>query len=328
MRLTSRNDHWTTLLASTLLVLWMVPAAKAQAPTSFQAATDRIIYNVGEQVKLRMVSPSPESDHPGYLFSVSYAGDTKPVADGLVLGDAGFPPLLWAVPADARTGRYEIGLRVQDPASRKVIQDIPRIASFVVTRQVVQILSVTVDRTYYTSGDAIGCTVGIENRSDRLLEGLRLEFSERYWPWIVQQRDRVGTDIEKLQNEITLKPHESTGIINPRCAVARKVDQPATEQFSAVVWDRDRKNVYAIAITPLVFVNPPGVTAPQPYPGQYIYPSLEKLNISTYRQFHPESYGADAIKFDTRHTMYPSGAHQSHRHRVAPGLRTRASDRP
>ena len=98
------------------------------------------------------------------------------------------------MPLDARTGRYEIDLRVQDPDSQQVIQDIPRICSFVVHRQVIQIVSAEVAEPYYTSGDAIGCSVKIENLSGRPLQGLRLEFSERYWPWIVQQtgarRDR------------------------------------------------------------------------------------------------------------------------------------------
>ena len=50
------------------------------------------------------------------------------------------------------------------------------------------------------------------------------------------------------------------------------------------------------------------MTAPRSYPGQFIYPSLDKVNTSDYRQFRSASYGADAIKFDTRHTLYPSGA--------------------
>jgi LmbE family N-acetylglucosaminyl deacetylase len=75
-----------------------------------------------------------------------------------------------------------------------------------------------------------------------------------------------------------------------------------------VVWDHDRKNVLAIAFTPLVFINPAGVVAPRPYPAQYIYPSLDAVNTSNYRHFHAEPLGASAIRFDTHHTQFPSGA--------------------
>jgi len=304
-------------LAALLAVAWSgwAPSLKlnARPQASLQAVTDRIAYNAGDQVRLRIIFPSPQAEQPQvrYLFAVRYAGEAKPVAEGLVLGSAeGASPgyrLLWKAPLDARAGRYEIDMRGEDPRSHQVIQDIPRICSFVVHRQVIQIVSAEVAEPYYTSGDAIGCSVKIENLSGRTLSGLRLEFSERYWPWIVQQRERVGSDITKLQNEITLKPHQRTAINASRCTVAKNVDQPTIKQYAAVVWDHDRKNVYAIAFTPLVFVNPPGVDAPRPYPLQYLYPSLGAVNTSSYRHFHPEPPGAGAIQFETHHTQFPSG---------------------
>ena len=253
----------------------------ARPQASLQAVTDQITYNTGDQVRLRIIfpSPQPEQTQVRYFFTVRYVGEGKPVVDGLVLGSTEGSSqnyrLLWKVPLDAQAGRYEIDMQGQDPGSHQVIQDIPRICSFVVHRQVIQIVSAEVAQPYYTSGDTIGCSVKLENLGGRPLEGLRLEFSERYWPWIVQQTERVGTDITKLQNEITLKPHQRTGINSSSCAVAKNVDQPTIKQYAAVVWDHDRKNVYAIAFTPLVFVNPPGVVAPRPYPPQFVYPSLE-----------------------------------------------------
>jgi LmbE family N-acetylglucosaminyl deacetylase len=41
---------------------------------------------------------------------------------------------------------------------------------------------------------------------------------------------------------------------------------------------------------------------------QYVYPSLDKVDTSSYRHFHPESLGAGAIRFETQHTMYVSGS--------------------
>jgi LmbE family N-acetylglucosaminyl deacetylase len=309
-------------LAALLAVAWFgwAPSLNlnARPPASLQAVTERITYNVGEEVWLRMIPSSPQAIRTlgSYLFAVRYEGEEKPVLDGVTLGsnerDAASPStsyrLLWKVPLEARAGRYEVDVHVQNPNSREVIQEIPHICSFVVHRQVIQIVSAEIAQPYYTSGDMIGCNVRIENLSERPLQGLRLEFSERYWPWIVQQKERVGTDIAKLQNEINLKPHQHWEFSSPRCAAAKKVDRPSIKQYAAVVWDRDRKNVYAIGFTPLVFVDPPGVVAPRPYPLQYVYPSLEAVNTSSYRHFHPEPFGAGAIQFDTHHTQFPSGA--------------------
>ena len=42
-------------------------------------------------------------------------------------------------------------------------------------------------------------------------------------------------------------------------------------------------------------------------PLQYVYPSLDKVNTSSYRHFHPEPFGAGAIQFDTQHTISRPG---------------------
>ncbi|MGA3322873.1 MAG: PIG-L family deacetylase [Terriglobia bacterium] len=329
-RIATRGKVLTSWLAALLAVAWFgwAPSLRLDGlpQASLQAATDRITYNVGEEVWLRIIPPSPQAVHTldSYLFSVRYEGEEKPLQDGVILGGnegPAAPPsttyrLLWKVPLDARAGRYEVGVRVQNPNSHEVFQEIPRICTFVVHRQVIRIVSAEVGQPYYTSGDTIGCNIRIENLSGQPLQGLRLEFSERYWPWIVQQRERVGTKIEKLQNDINLKPNQGMGFAGP-CAEAPKVDQPTIKQYSAVVWDHERKNVYAIAISPLVFVNPPGVAAPRPYPLQFVYPSLEAVNTSSYRHFHPEPFGVGAIQFDSHHTLFPSGTEATVRFTLA-----------
>jgi LmbE family N-acetylglucosaminyl deacetylase len=322
-RIATREKSLTSGLAVLLAVVWFgwAPSLKlnARPQASLQAVTDQITYNVGDTVGLRIIFPSPQAEQAQvrYFFAVRYVGEDKPVAQGLLLGSAlGSSPgyrALWRVPLGALAGRYEIDLREEDPKSHEALQEVPRICSFVVHRQAIRIVSAEVAKPYYTSGDAISCSVTIENLSGQSLTGLRLEFSERYWPWIVQQRERVGTDISKLQNDITLKPHQRTSINVSRCAIAKKVGQPAIQQFAAVVWDHDRKSVGAIALTPLVFVNPPGVEAPRPYPSssgheQYAYPSLDAIKIPNYRDFQLEPYGAAAIHFETEHTLFASGS--------------------
>jgi LmbE family N-acetylglucosaminyl deacetylase len=314
---TQRNIQTLGRLVALLAVTWLSCAPSlnlsARPQATPQAVTDRITYNAGDPVRIRVISPEPpEHTQVRYVFTVRYLGDEKPVAEGLALGgiDNAFPGyhLLWKTPPDARAGRYEVDMRAQDPASSKSTQDIPRVCSFLVHRRTIQIVSTDVAERYYTSGDTIACSVKIENLSGGPVSGLQMEFSERYWPWIAQQTARVGSNIEKLQSEITLKSHQLTVITAPRCAVAKSVNQPSIKQYAAVLWDHNRNNVLAIAFTPLVFINPPGNAAPRPYPSQYVYSSLDKVNTSSYRQFHPEPFGAGAIQFDTHHTQFPSGA--------------------
>ncbi len=317
-KVTSRRARKLAPLAALLLVAWIgwAPGTRldAQPEAPLQAVTNQITYNAGEAVRVKLLFPAPQADAQRirYVFSVRYRGDEKPVAQGLSMGnvDNAFPGyrLLWKIPSDAREGSYEMDLRMEDPASPLANQGIRGICSFVVHRQIAHFISVEVGQRDYTSGDTIGCSVKIENLGGKPLVGLRLEFSERYWPWIAQQTARIGSNIAKLQDGLTLKPHQVTVINSSRCAEARGADRPSIKQYAAVLWDHDRKNVFALGFTPLVFINPPGATAPRPYPSQYIYPSLDKVDTTSYRHFHPEPFDSSAIQFDTRHSQFPSGA--------------------
>jgi LmbE family N-acetylglucosaminyl deacetylase len=300
---------------SVLALLSLLPSTHilARPQETFQAVTDRITYNAGEIVRVKIASTAAsESAYRSYRFNIRYMGDAKPVAVGLNPGstDAASPGyhFLWKTPADARTGRYEIDLRIGDPTSSKPLQIFPSIASFVVHRQSVEIIASEVGQSFYSPGDSIACSVKIENLGNQTLSGLRLEFSERYWPWISQQTARIGQNIQQVQSDIQLRPHQPTMINSPKCAIAANVTERSIKQYVAVLWDHNRKNVYALRFTPLVFINPPGATGLRPYPGQYVYPSLDKVDTTSYRRFHPEAFDAGAIQFDTQHTQFPAGA--------------------
>ncbi len=319
MRRQEKIDHRLLAAARLAVALCVVACglapgidANAGPPAGLQAATSQTTYNVGEVVYLRLIpsATEPVRSPDRYLFTLRFAGDGKPVADRVTLGKEllGYR-LLWKVPHDARTGRYEVDAHVLDADSRSVIPEIPGICSFVVHRQVVRILSAEVRQDHYTSGDDIGCSIKMENLGDQSLNGLRLEFSERYWPWIVQQTQKVGADVTTLKDDITLtvaRPPLEVG--SSTCGVAKAADKPTFKQYAAVLWDHDRKNVLAIAFTPLTFVDPPGINSPRPYPLQYTYPALADVNTTSYRHFHPEAFGGEAIQFDTHHTMFGAGA--------------------
>ena len=256
------------------------------------------------------------------------------MADRLLLGDKMLPALassasyrsLWKVPLDARAGRYDIDLRVEDPKSNQVIQDIPRICSFVIHRQVVQIISAEVGKSYFTSGDAIPCNLKFENHGDQSLRGLRLEFSERYWPWIAQQTQKVGTDITTLRSEFNILPHQRTSFNASACAVAKSVDQPPSSNMRRWFGTTSARMCWPL----------PSLRWSSSILREWSRPGLTRRNTSTpaWTRSTPRATGiftlspldAGAIQFDTHHTQFPSGGEadgevlpdQPHGRRVAP----------
>ncbi len=306
---------WLAILLTAAGMGW-TPGLKMSArppQAALQGVTDRITYNVGDSVQLRIISPTPQVEpEVHYGLAVRFAGETKPVADNLTLETVNGHPeiyhLLWKIPANARPGRYEIDLRDEDPKSHQIASETPNVCSFVVHRQLIRIDSFILPHENYSSGDSIGCSVSFSNLGDSEFTGLRVEVSERYWPWIVQQTEKVGAGIKTVAENVDLKPHRVDYTNSGSCTEAPKVDQPTIKQYSAVIWDHARKNVYAIALSPLVFINPPGITTPRPYPMQYTYPDLKSVNTTSYRRFHPEGFSADAIQFETQHTMFASGS--------------------
>jgi len=74
-----------------------------------------------------------------------------------------------------------------------------------------------------------------------------------------------------------------------------------------VVWDGQRQTVLDIAFSSLTFIQPPGEKSEKPYPLQYVYPNLEAVNTTAYRQFLRPDIDSGAIQFDRRHTMYAPG---------------------
>ena len=292
-----------------------------------QAITDNISYNVGETVRLRVDFadpgasarlPSAYSEFPLDLaVTIRYAGESEAVLNQVQLASSfiasksdrstGYREV-WRIPDEARTGRYEIDLEARHTESHQVVWNLSRVASFAVHKKLLRIERFELDRTFYTSGDPVTSRVTIKNLSDRPLSGLRVEFSERYWPWIAQSSDRAGVDVTTLRDALALEPKGKARLLNPRAAVAKAVKQPTVQQYAVVVWDQERKNVYDIAFSPLAFIQPPGGDPGKPYPLQYIYPDLGSVDTSSYRQFIRPTLDSAAIQFDRSHTMFASGS--------------------
>ncbi|HUI41449.1 MAG TPA: PIG-L family deacetylase [Terriglobia bacterium] len=289
----------------------------APQAAQFQAVTDNITYDVGTVVKLRIAAlpghpeGAPRPDRVVAL--VRYEGDpTLAALAKKVLYTGVRPPSgyvdLWQVPTSASTGRYNVDLEELDPESGKVLATQAAAASFAVHRKLVRIDRIELDKAFYTSGDSVRATVVLSNLSGKPLHGLRVEFSDRYWPWIAGPAAQAAASIVPIATALDLPAGTASRVVRgPHVAVAPEVKQPSTHQYGVVVWDHARKQAYDIAFSRLVFVNPPGTSAPRPYPGQYIYPELSGVNLNSYRHFYPARQGG-GIDFDHEHTLFTPGA--------------------
>ncbi len=290
------------------------------AQPKLQAFTDLNTFNVGSQVRLKVVFPTADKKLPASLdlvATVRYAGESRAIVENQPLVTAfviaGEEPTtgyrrLWRIPANAKTGRYEIEVLGRDAKTHEVIFQLPNAASFAVHRKAVSIQVVKLDKTFYTAGDSVGASVTIKNLTNQPVRDLRVEFSDRYWPWIGSAPRREGVDYVVLSKALSLPAGSTQQVRSERAAVARPVTQPSIHQYGVVVWDSERKNVQDIAFSPLVIIRPPGVELPKPYPGQYIFSDLLKLESSTHRNSNPHGPGSGAIRFDTSRTMFASGS--------------------
>lgn len=311
-----------SMLASfILLALWMAEAIGAEPPGQVRAVTDLTSYNVGAEVRVTIV-PAAGATLPSidFLANIRYAGETRPLAGPVPLSAPREPSVersnvyepLWTVPPDARTGRYEIDLVARNPVSHQVILVAPNAGAFVVARKLVRIARFELDKQFYTSGDAIACHATLENLSHGPLTGLRVEFSDRYWPWTAISSGQAAPPVFVLADSLSIPAQSASRVGVPHCGMAEKVDKPAPHQYAIVVWDRDRRTIFDIAFSPVVFIRPPGVESPKPYAGppgfplQYLHPELATIDFSNYRHFYPAAYDSPAIHFDPEHTMFPS----------------------
>jgi len=303
-----------------VLTLAVVSVRTAPAATGIDAATDRTTYNVGSDVGLKIGFPPGANVLPtsSFVATVRYAGESKPLVDRVPVVPPGASDsrsdrstgyhLIWKIPPDARTGRYEIDLSAKEPSSGATVPIQTNAASFAVHHRLVQIERIALDKGFYTPGDPVQCHVVLKNVSHQSVSGLRVEFSDRYWPWIAAPSAEAAKSIVTLTESLALPAGAEHELDSTTAGVAVAVKQPAFHQYGVAVWDHERKTVLDIAFSALVIIAPPGVDSPLPYPGQYLYPELSGVNGFAYRHFYPPEAESPAITFDHDHTMWAPGS--------------------
>ena len=141
-----------SMMLAVAALFWICPA---WPQASVHVVTDKVSYNVGETVRVRIVPSAPQESSSGSdpFLTIRYAGETKPVWERIPF--KGKEPSassddyreVWKVPEDARTGRYEIDVATQDPKNHQADSTLPRAASFVVHRKLVRIERIELDKT-------------------------------------------------------------------------------------------------------------------------------------------------------------------------------------
>ncbi len=275
---------------------WSLAIGAALATAPAQVAIDQTSYNVGSSVLIRSGSPK------GDVASIRYAGEDTLLQKGPQLKGNDYQPL-WRIPSDARTGRYVIDLTTPSGTVKK------NVASFAVHRQLAKVITFELDKTFYTSGDAVTPHIVVQNISDRPLQHLQVEFENYTYPWIAQAADEPPAWKTVAASSLTLAPGETKEFRLEKAAV---VQAPPGSQayiyYSAVIRDsQDTDHIYDLAFAP------PAITAPlegevaKTYPALYLYQSLANVPESeTYREFYPPAYVSDVVRFDRTHTMYPA----------------------
>ena len=311
-----------TLLRALAALLAVIVPARPRGEVIL--VTDRTAYDVGSEVRVRLVQAQTggSSGLPSdpalteVLVTVRYAGEQQPVAPGVAIPyslaadskSSSDYSLLWKVPPEARTGRYEVDVAENSPKPHEAHWRAPGAAAFMVYKKLVHIDEIKLDKTFYATGEAVETVVKLSNLTDQPFSGLQVEFSDRYWPWIGPTGGSTDLHIVSLAKGLALPPHAEKQLSSPRAAVTGDVKQPAIHQYAVVVWDAGHKTVYDIAFSPLAFVARPGVTEPKAYPSGYPYPTLRTVDFTTYRNFYPAELDSAAIHFDRSHTMWATGS--------------------
>ncbi len=301
VRFRSRNNTFVILFPARIIpgpvgfplacaVLLCLPSFGASSPA---LATDQTNYNVGAPVSVRF-DPASEG-----ALSVRYAGDSAPVVSGVrISGDA--YEVLWTIPPSARTGRYLIDLT---SSSGKTI---PGIASFAVHRQLAKVIAFELDKTFYTSGDAVNPRITVQNISDQPLQHLQVEFEAYTYPWIAPAADEAPAWKTVADPSLSLAPGEIKEFRLKRAAVVQARADETYSYFSAVIRDGlQQDRIYDLAFALPAITAPLAGNAAKSYPFLYLYPKLKNVPESeTYRHFYPPAYDSAVIHFDTAHTMF------------------------
>lgn len=297
------------------VVLLVASAATHLLAADVAAVTDYTNYNAGSDVHIRL-HPATQA-----TAAIRYAGEEAPVVTAIRIQGSGYVKL-WSIPWDARTGRYEVDLTASGG------HKIRNATSFAVHRQLAKVMSLELDKTFYTSGDSVTPHIVVRNLSDRNLDNLQVEFEPYTYPWIAPAPDERPLWKHIVAASLSLPPRSEKEFTVENAAVVQAEKEPTINYYSVVIRDHRRpERIYDLAFAPPAFTVPPNKPVPKEYPFLYLYQHLSDVPKSeTYRHFYPPEFVSDVITFETSHTMFPTGAAPVFSFSVKPRNNMRSSD--
>ena len=300
---------------------WKIDLLATTVALEISAVTDNSGYNVGETVKFRASLRNNSSDPtPPFTlnFLIRYAGESSPILDvatfkkikvsGKETVDLDYRDL-WSVPEAAKIGLYEIDVMLKGP-SLKFIK-MRKVASFAVYKKEVQLEALELDRTFYNSGDPVRAQVRVKNLTRQPISGLRIEFSDRHWPWIVGRSGVVttpeGARTEALEESLKLAPSQEIDLLWKETLTAPEVTKPTFYQFVIVAWDESREKIYDLLFSQQIIVRPANKRAPIPYHLSYMRQQDHQFDFEGARNFYRPEQVSAIIRIVREHTMYRPG---------------------
>ncbi|MGH9582638.1 MAG: PIG-L family deacetylase [Bryobacteraceae bacterium] len=281
----------------TCLLLFTLAATAGYSQKSISVITDNTSYDAGATVSLKVEPPAAG------IVSIRYAGERTPVAGGARASGSGYQAI-WDIPENARTGRYEVDFTPAGGQPERAA------ASFAVYRKLLRIVSVDLDKAFYTSGDPIDATSTVRNLSSHVLHDVQIDFEPYNYPWVVPASDESRIWRHIVARGLEMAPHEEKAFHARDIATADAPKEPIGDYFSVVARDTKHPDqIYDLAFALPAWARPPNMLLPKQYPFLYLYWHLRDVPKSeAYREFYPPQFVSSAIRFDKRHTMFAAHA--------------------
>jgi LmbE family N-acetylglucosaminyl deacetylase len=293
-------------------------------------------FNVGSVATIRATVKGIAGDarHYAVFSEIQYAGTTSTTSvqmdrvaeprQGEIQYEIG-----WPIPAEAPTGLYTVGVRVQDRTTHRTVALKP-LRGFAAYKKLIRISQLTLDKTFYNLGEPIQCQLTLENLTDAELANLRVEFSNANYPWISLYSREASANpdlaLKVLRDHLTMAargtatiPMMSAGIASSLQGKQKEVmgvgaperhektPPPEVDTYTVAVWNADHTILYDMQFTPPAIVRPSDRGLPIPYSRNFTHPYNSDIDYAKYRNFYAPGQVSPIITVDHSRTLYHPG---------------------
>ncbi|MGH9469508.1 MAG: PIG-L family deacetylase [Terriglobia bacterium] len=331
----------TKRVVVTLFCVFQIAVCRAAAQrVSITGAADASGFNAGSVATLRASIKGLPENTANYTASadIHYAGSASRASipmtrQGKEWEGGALYTGQWNIPIEAPTGLYLATVQLSD-AGRVIATAAP--ASFAVYRKLARILSITLDKTFYSVGEPIECEITLQNLSGRPLRDLRVEFSNPNYPWIATFSGEASLSgkpeanpmlaLKVLRSNLSLPARGTVALPMEPAGTAAflqgtqqavlgagapprhdKVPPPEVDRYTVALWNHDHTVLYDMQFSPIAIVRAPGQSLPKPYSDSFTHPYNDEIDFKNYRHFYSPGEMSGEIAVDHAHTLYRPG---------------------